>query len=475
MKSRRSQALNFAWTCFVCLTSSFAVAQQPGSWQSSVTSRYADPSSASGPAAGGVPSIPPLAPLDSSLSSDFGAIPSQPNAGSNLPAATPNSPAPATTAPVSATPAAMQPAPGTPPANNMQPANANNMVPVTGNPPTRARVTKGSGTLPRDHGQVWREYDISPYTSRVQNNQKPEQAVVDWILRETGYEAWHSEPLGILSASRETLKVYHTPELQSMVADIVDRFVNQQAQSDAFSLRVATVKSPDWRAKALPLMTPINVQSPGVQGWIMAKENAAALLADLTRRSDYREYNSPTQLVGNGQAITISTMRPRPYIKGVIPTPNVWPGFQPEQGQLEEGFALDFSPLLSLDKTTCDTVIKLRLHQVEKMVPVTLDIPTPVAQNQRMEVQVPQVTMANLHERFRWPTGHVLLLSMGVIGTPGPTRDNSITSALPMFKTAPRADALLFIEAKGSVLPPAAPNAPVSTANRNPATFQGRY
>src|SRR4051794_31663127 len=32
---------------------------------------------------------------------------------------------------------------------------------------TRARVSKGAGTLPQDKGQVWREYDIRPYTLRV--------------------------------------------------------------------------------------------------------------------------------------------------------------------------------------------------------------------------------------------------------------------------------------------------------------------
>ncbi|MGI9456158.1 MAG: hypothetical protein ACR2NU_06315 [Aeoliella sp.] len=350
-----------------------------------------------------------------------------------------------------------------------------NLAPITTAPPTRARVTKGSGTLPRDHGQVWREYDIRPYTARAQGVAKPEQAIVDWILRETGYEAWHTQPLGILSANSETLRVYHTPEMQSLVADIVDRFVNQQSQAEAFSLRVATVTNPNWRAKALPLMNAIPVQSPGVQGWIMPKENAAILLSELTRRTDYREYNSPQQLVGNGQSIVISTMRPRSYIKGVVPTGNAWPGFQPEQGQLEEGFSLEFSPLLALDKSTADAVVKLRLHQVEKMRPVKLNIPTPVAPNQQMEVEVPQVTMANLHERFRWPSGQVLLLSMGVIGTPGPTKGNALTSAIPILKTPPRADALLFVEAKGSIRPPAAPNAPVSTAQRGPASFHGRY
>lgn len=417
-----SRMLTAVVVCLVC--QSAADAQQPGSWQSSVNNRYGN--AAAAPAA---TSPAPITPI-----------------GQTPPATTATTPTPQT-----------------------------NLAPITGGAPTRARVTKGSGTLPRDHGQVWREYDIRPYTSRAQANPKPEQAIVDWILRETGYEAWHTEPLGILSASHDKLRVYHTEEMQSLVGDIVDRFVNQQSESEAFSLRVATVTNPNWRAKALPLMTPLPVQSPGVQGWIMAKENVAVLLSDLTRRTDYREYNSPTQLVGNGQSINISTMRPRSYVKGVVPTANVWPGFQPEQGQLEEGFSLEFSPLLALNKSTCDAVIKLRLHQVEKMRPVKLDIPTPVAPNQRMEVEVPQVTMANLHERFRWPSDQVLLLSMGVVATPGPTRDNALTAALPMLKTAPRADALLFIEAKGSVLPPAAPNAPVSTAQRNPASFQGRY
>ena len=123
---------------------------------------------------------------------------------------------------------------------------------------------------------MWREYDIRPTRPR-HHHRPPEQAIVDWILRETGYEAWHSEPVGLLSANREVLRVYHTPEMQAVVADIVDRFVNSAASAYAFTLRVATVRNPNWRAKALPMMTPIPVQSPGVQGWLLAKENARLL------------------------------------------------------------------------------------------------------------------------------------------------------------------------------------------------------
>jgi hypothetical protein len=343
---------------------------------------------------------------------------------------------------------------------------------------SRAAVSKGSGTLPNDQGQVWREYDIRPYTLRVTTTARPEQAIVDWILRETGYEAWHSEPVGLLSANREVLRIYHTPEMQAIVADIVDRFVNSSASAYAFTLRVATVRNPNWRAKALPLMTPIPVQSPGVQGWLMAKENARLLVSELSRRTDYREYNSSQQLVNNGQSIVISTMRPRSYIRGALITQTVWPGYQPEMGTIEEGFSLEFSPLLAMDLSSADAVVKLRLNQIEKMLPVKLDIPTPVAPNQRIQIDVPQMTMSNLHERFRWPTDRVLLLSMGVVATPGPSKDNPITDAmtdtLPMLKSPPRADALLFVESAGVVAPSAEPPT-VRAATLPQQSFQGRY
>jgi hypothetical protein len=363
------------------------------------------------------------------------------------------------------------------------PSTAATPITPIGAAPTRARVTKGSAALSNDQGQVWREYDITPYTSRITSTNRPEQTIVDWILRETGYETWHTQGDSLLVANRSTIRVYHTPEIQAVVADIVDRFVNTQADAFAFSLRVATVVNPNWRAKALPMMTPIPVQTPGIQGWLLAKEDAQHLLFELARRTDYREFNSPQQLINNGQSIVISTMRPRQYVKGAIPTQTQWPGYQPEMGTLEEGFSLEFSPLMALDLASADAVVKLRLNQIEQMVPVKLDLPTVVAPNQRVAVEVPQMTMANMHERFHWPMEHVLLLSMGVVATPAPTKDNPFTdtlnSALPMFKTPPRADALLFIESRGQVTPAATPAATAATADRSATlpsnSFHGRY
>ena len=160
-----------------------------------------------------------------------------------------------------------------------------------------AKVTSGTGTLPNDAGQVWREYDITPYTLRVTSTNRPEQAIVDWILRETGYEAWHSEPLGILSANGRTLRVYHTPQMQDTVSEIVDRFVNTQAETQAFGIRVITIGSPNWRTKMQRVLRPVPVQSQGVQAWLLSKEDAAMMIAELQKRTDFREHSSP-QLAG---------------------------------------------------------------------------------------------------------------------------------------------------------------------------------
>ena len=355
------------------------------------------------------------------------------------------------------------------------PVTPGNVQPAS-NHVSRAQVTKGGGSLPNDGGQVWREYDISPYTLRDTTSSHPEQAIVDWILRETGYEAWHSNPVALLSANQRTLRVYHTPQMQAVVSEIVDRFVNGHAENHGFGLRIITVDNPNWRTRALPLMKSIPVQSPGVQGWILAKEDAALLMDELKRRTDYREHNPPHQMVQNGQSLVISSMRPVSYTKGIILTDQNWPGYQPELGQLDSGFTLEFSPLLALDTATTDAVVKVRLAQIEKMLPVKLEVPSVVAQNQRAEVQVPQMTMIEIHERFRWPTDQVMLLSMGVVATPGPTAPNPLKDALPMLRTAPRADALLFVEHKGPVAPniPGAVT-PTASASRPNQTFHGRY
>ncbi|MBM4005527.1 MAG: hypothetical protein FJ295_19930 [Planctomycetes bacterium] len=338
--------------------------------------------------------------------------------------------------------------------------------------PGSGRVGLVDGQLPNTAGQIWREYDLRPYTSRVANVERPEQAVIDWILRETGTDVWFGDPLGILSADRETLRVYHTPEMHALIAPVVDRFVGSQAEAFSLAVRLATVGSPSWRAKAYPLLKPVTVQSPGVEAWLISKENAAFLLADLARRVDFREHNSPNLMIQNGQSHSISRTRPKSYVRSVRVRDGVIPGLETDSVELEEGYLLQISPLFALDRKSVDAVIRCQIDQVEKLIPVPIELPGYGNQKQRAQVQVPQIVSWRLHERFRWPTDQVLLLSCGVVATPVPESNGAAGIVSALTTTTGRADALLFIDCLGR-----APDVPreadrgISTSSR----YRGRY
>jgi hypothetical protein len=340
------------------------------------------------------------------------------------------------------------------------------------------RVTNGSGALPNDAGQVWREYDISPYTTRVTATKRPEQAVVDWVLRETGYEAWHTEPLGILCAGPRTLRVYHTPKMQEVVADVIDRFVSSEAATYTFSLRVVTLDSPNWRTVAQRLLRSVPVQTPGINAWVLPREDAAILLGQLHRRNDYREHNSPYLMVNNGQSTLIAAMRGRPYVRDLIPRPDTAVGFDPSPGQVDEGFNLDFSPLLSADRRMIDATIKCDVDQIEKMISVMLEVPTQASPRQRAKIEVPQITHYRFHERFRWPIEHVLVVGMGMVPLPIPIDGAPLVPGLPLpiGQTPARADLLVFVECRGQTptAPPALAPIPRS-AQRDAKNYRGRY
>lgn len=316
-----------------------------------------------------------------------------------------------------------------------------------------AAVSSSDGQLPRESGQEFRKFDLRPYTGYLTKHDRPEQAIVDWILRETGTDVWFSEPFGFLNANRDHLSVYHTPQMQSVVAEVVDRFVAGTTDPQVLGLRVMTIGNPNWRSRLHGFMQHVSVQSPGVQAWLLTKENAAMVVSQLRLRNDTREIQVLDIVTHNGQSEKLASTRGRNYVRNIRPSrnPQAWPPYEPEIGEVQEGYKLEISPLLSSDGRALDCVIQANIEQVDKLVPVDLDLPLPSGQTHRARIEVPQVVSWRLHERFRWPSDMVLLLSCGVIASPdrGP-------SALPILnietltgQTAGRADALLFIEFRG--------------------------
>lgn len=316
--------------------------------------------------------------------------------------------------------------------------------------------TGGSVTLSGDQGQVYHEYDLTPYTSRVLSTKRPEQAVVDWVLRETGYEEWHSDTVSFLCVQKDKeaarLKVYHTREVHNVVSGVVSRFVNNVADSRAFALRVISLDEPDWRARAYRQLKPLPVQTQGVQAWMLEREQAAMLLAELAKRSDYREppEHNAQPTIENGQSHVISTVRSTSYFRDVAARQPGVPGLQPVPDQMNEGLALEFSPLLSADGKLIDAVLKCHIDQVEQLRSVAIE----QAPGQTGRIDVPQVSQFRLQERFRWPVDQVLLISLGLVPTPQKVAHQplSITSLrkLSLGSSAPsRADVLIVVECKG--------------------------
>lgn len=342
--------------------------------------------------------------------------------------------------------------------------------------PVALKISKGNGTLPNQHGQVWREYDLTPYTSRITGVAKPEQAVVDWVLRETGTETWFSTPLGILSADTNTLRVYHTPEVQNMVRSIVERFVAYDPSAHSLNLRIITISTPAWRSRAASLLKPVDVQSAGVDAWLITRENATILQDELKRRADFKELAAVVQPVLHGQTLPLSQVQPKSYIRWLKARPDGWSGYEPISATVEDGFAMKFSPLMSVDSRTVEAHFQCTIDQVEKMVNVPFDVVLG-GQTQRSQIQVPQVVSWRLAERFRWPADQVLLLSCGVIASPTGDAGGALSLLkLPLETRGSRSDALLFVEFKRQ-LPGASDqlkNAAARTISTNPVS-RGRY
>jgi hypothetical protein len=121
-----------------------------------------------------------------------------------------------------------------------------------------------------------------------------------------------------------------------------------------------------------------------------------------------------------------------------------------------------------------DATIKCNIDQVEKMLPVFLDMAGQNLARNRVKIEVPQMTHYRFHERFRWPVDQVLVVGMGMVALPMPVDGKPLVPgvALPIGNTPARADLLVFIESRGQQ-PTSRTN--VQTPVQEAKTYRGRY
>ena len=313
------------------------------------------------------------------------------------------------------------------------------------------KVTRTQSQLPNEAGQVWREYDISPYTENIGAVQRPQQAILDWVLRETGTEMWFNEPLGILNATKDRLIVYHTPEIQAEVRAITDRFVRTRGQEQNFNVDLLTVGNPNWRSNAYSLLQTIDVQTPGVEAWMMSKENAAILIGQLRGRTDFKLHSGGEVKTHDGQSFVLEKTKPVQFVRSLRWLPGQFPVYEPLMTTINEGYTLSISSLSLLDSRAIEVAVKCDVDQVETLTPVKIPVAGAAGSVQTAEINVPELISWRLHERFRWPSDQVLLLSCGVVADPQPETSGGtgVFGLKNRRKQTNRSDALLLIEYRG--------------------------
>ena len=346
------------------------------------------------------------------------------------------------------------------------------------------RIAKISATMekiPQENGQIWREYDITPYTQGRKlptGSPPPEQMLIDWILRQTGTARWHTAPFGILTADSEKLYVYHTKEMQLIVADIVDRFVCPQLWKEACTMRIVSTARPDWLNKGHSQLKPIPIATQGVQGWIMEKTTAQGLLQELSRRGDFKELIPPQPFVVHGIQHNVVVKKQRQYLRDVQPNPSALNGYAEDRVTADEGIGLSVTPLAMLDGQHMAATIKLDVVQIERMFTTNIEVATATNPRLRMQVESPQMAYFKLDEVVGFPKNKVMLLDLGTVPLPNTTDGDSKNVLSELSKginPGRRGNILIFIECTSDGAIPAVSSTPVAVPVRTARPTESPY
>jgi hypothetical protein len=294
---------------------------------------------------------------------------------------------------------------------------------------------------------MWRRYDIGHYTGLAQNQSTPQNAIVEWIFRRTGTSPWHGDKVAVLSASRSQVRAFHDAATLKMVDEVVERFTN--AVNDILSIRVRVVAAvdPRWRYGVYSLLTPVGSGPQGQQIWTLKVSDAALVLAQMQLHQNFKVLVNQQYEMINGQTLKVETTIARSYTGGLQRESAVGLGFQPRAEQLDEGFSLRLSPLLTFDGDALDAAIELTANTVRTYHRTRVIAPREIGPNE-IPLDIPEVSETRLNQTVKdWPLGQTLLISAGI--HPGILQDKNGFLNLRIPGTVPTSTELLvFLEAE---------------------------
>jgi hypothetical protein len=263
-------------------------------------------------------------------------------------------------------------------------------------------------------GFQWMRRSISRYTRAAQSQKNPQKAIIDWIFRRTGPNAWHGEKTAVLNASKTELWAYNSPEILDQVDEVVERFTG--AKEDVLSLHVQFIAAVDtrWRHSVFSRLQSVGSGPQGQQIWMMRVEDAALVLSQMQIQQGFRKLTDQRIDMVNGQTLTIKTSEPRTFSGGIQRESAAGTGFQPKADKLEESIIMRLSPLLAFEQDEVDAAIELTVNSVQSFQRTKIIAPREVGPSE-MAIDVPVSYQTHLDQTVKnWPLGQTLLISGGI-------------------------------------------------------------
>ena len=285
--------------------------------------------------------------------------------------------------------------------------------------PRAALAERGLAALPSDAGQFWMVYDLTPYTGLYQNLPNPEQAVLSWILQDTGKDFWFKEPFGVISADKNKLYVYHTAAVQQYVSNVLDRFMDTEKKNIVFQIQIFLLDTPDWRTKTASMLHPYPVSRQEISGWILTKTDVPTFLQAISKRPDYTELNASRSDVPNTELFGwVLPARERTYVRDIQVAASSPQGYVSDVHKIDEGYRFEATPLVSTNGEQAEILFSCSATVVEQTLPVPLKIPTASAPRQILNAETPQIAHIELTDKVSFPLDQAFLLDLGMLPMP---------------------------------------------------------
>ena len=285
--------------------------------------------------------------------------------------------------------------------------------------PRTALAERSLAALPSEAGQFWMVYDLTPYTSLYPNLPNPEQAIVSWILQDTGKDFWFKEPFGVISADKNKLYVYHTAAVQQYISNVLDRFMDTEKKNIVFQIQLFLLDTPDWRTKTASMLHPYPVSRQEISGWILAKADVPAFLQAISKRSDYTELNASRSDVPNTELFGwVLPAQERTYVRDIQVAASSPQGYVSDVHKIDEGYRFEATPLVSTNGEQAEILFSCSSTVVGQTLPVPLKIPTASAPRQILNAETPQIAHTELTDKVSFPLDQAFLLDLGMVPMP---------------------------------------------------------